>query len=83
MDGFIRYESLLADLERVCGRVGYPFRPDRLGQYKSGLRASPLPSADYYEPAAARAVRDVFGWELDYFGYTAPTEERQPTIVDP
>jgi hypothetical protein len=73
MDYFIRYESLVADMKHVCDHVGFPFRPDRLGQYKSGLRASPLPSADYYEPAAARAVRDVFGWELDYFRYTGPS----------
>jgi hypothetical protein len=72
MDGFIRYESLVADLKHVCDRVGFPFRLDNLGQYKSGLRASLLPFAEYYEPAAARAVRDVFGWELDYFGYTGP-----------
>ncbi len=72
MDGFIRYESLVADLKHVCDRVGFPFWPDNLGQYKSGLRASHLPFVDYYEPAAARAVRDVFGWELDYFGYTGP-----------
>lgn len=72
MDGFIRYESLPDDLRQVCDRVGLPFRPDKLGQYKSGLRASPRPSIEYYEPAAVRAVRDVFGWELDYFGYTGP-----------
>ena len=72
MDGFIRYESLAADLNQVCDRVGFPFWPDRLGQYKSGLRASHLPLDGYYEPPAARAVRDVFGWEIDYFGYTGP-----------
>lgn len=72
MDGFIQYESLVADLKHVCERVGFSFRPGDLGQYKSGLRASHMPFAEYYEPAAARAVRDVFGWELDYFGYAGP-----------
>jgi hypothetical protein len=75
MDSFIRYESLLADLELVCGRVGYPFRPDQLGQYKSGLRVSARPSVEYYDAPAARAVYDAFRWELDYFGYTGPSEE--------
>ena len=59
MDGFIRYESLVADLKNVCDRVGFPFRPGHLGQYKSGLRASHRPSEEYYEPPAALAVRDV------------------------
>ena len=72
MDCFIRYESLMADLKHVCDRVGFPFRPNNLGRYKSGLRASRLPLAEYYEPSAVQAVRDVFGWELDYFGYTGP-----------
>jgi hypothetical protein len=72
MDYFIRYESLVSDVEHVCDRVGFPFRPDHLSRYKSGLRASHLPFVEYYEPPAARAVRDVFGWELDYFDYTGP-----------
>jgi hypothetical protein len=75
MDGFIRYESLLADLEQVCGRVGFPFRPDLLGKYKSGLRVNARPSVEYYDAAAAQAVYDAFRWELEYFGYTGPSEE--------
>jgi hypothetical protein len=81
MDYFIRYESLLADIARVCDRVSFPFQPDRLGQYKSGLRVISRPSVEYYEPSAAGVVRDVFGWELEYFGYTGPSEECQPEIA--
>ena len=75
MDYFIRYESLVADLEHVCDRVGFPFRPDRLGRYKSGLRASARPFVDYYDAPATRAVQSAFGWELEYFGYTGPSDE--------
>ncbi|HLY90795.1 MAG TPA: hypothetical protein VKQ27_17570 [Acetobacteraceae bacterium] len=83
VDDFIRYESLMADLERVCIRIGYPFRPARLGQYKSGLRLSARPSVEYYDELAAQAVYDAFRWELDYFGYTGPSEDCQQAIVDP
>jgi hypothetical protein len=81
MDYFIRYESLLRDLEQVCDRVSFPFRPDLLGHYKGGIRASTHPFADYYDPPAARAVRAAFGWELDYFGYVGPSEEYQNQIT--
>lgn len=77
MDSFIRYELLLSDLERVCGRVAYPFRPEQLGQYKSGLRVNARPSVEYYDAQAAKAVHEAFGWELDYFGYTGPSECQQ------
>ncbi len=69
MDDFLRYESLVADLARVCARVGFAYTPERLGQYKGGFRLHRAPFQDYYDAASARAVRDAFGFELEYFGY--------------
>ena len=69
MDYFIQYEFLLQGLENVCRQVGYPFRPETLGQYKSAARMTRQPFADYYDEFAIAAVEANFSWELDYFGY--------------
>lgn len=79
MDFFIRYESLLDGLQSVCQRIGYPFRPDCLGKYKSGIRCIRQPFCDYFDKSAIAAVQTVFGWEFDYFGYgLLPLEPREP-----
>jgi hypothetical protein len=65
----LRYESLLDGLEQVCRHVGYGFRPQALGTFKSDSRRSTQPFAAYYERSAIAVVEEAFGWELDYFGY--------------
>jgi len=74
VDFFIRYESLMDGLDNVCRRVGYPFRPERVGRYKSESRANSQPFSEYYDPSAIAAVEAAFGWELQYFGYHRPSE---------
>jgi hypothetical protein len=69
VDFFIRYEKLLDGLEYVCRQVDYPFQPKRLGRYKSDTRAIGEPFRYYFDEAATFAVKSVFGWELEYFGY--------------
>src|SRR5579863_4998980 len=68
--------SLLQDLEHACRRVSFP-----LGRYKGGARGSACAFADYYDPPATRPVRAAFGWELDYFRCTGPSEEWQRQIA--
>jgi hypothetical protein len=74
VDFFIRYESLLDGMDSVCRRIGYPFRPERLGKYKSDSRAISQPFGEYYDRSAIAAVEAAFGWELEYFGYRRPSE---------
>jgi hypothetical protein len=69
VDFFIRYEKLLEGIKEVCRRVSYPYRPERIGRYKSGYRTDERHFGDYYERPAIEAVENVFGWELEYFGY--------------
>lgn len=69
VDCFVRYESLLDGLQAVCRQVGYPFRPERLGTFKSDSRLINRPFADYYDRPAIAAVEAAFSWELDHFGY--------------
>lgn len=69
MDDFIRYETLLVDLERMCGRVGVEYKPEKLGAYKAEFRRRSERFEAYYDEQAARIVRNAFGFELEYFGY--------------
>ncbi|GGF77240.1 hypothetical protein GCM10007301_41470 [Azorhizobium oxalatiphilum] len=69
MDDIIRYETLSADIARISSVLGLPAPSQALGRYKGEFRKNAAPFADYYDAAAAQAVRDVFGFELEYFGY--------------
>ena len=69
VDYFARYERLLADIATICARVGYAYRPERLGMYKTGYRLVEQPLADYYDAATIGLVEATFGWELRHFGY--------------
>ena len=73
MDFAIRYEDLLAGIHRVCDRIGFPFRPERLGTYNSEYRTNRRPFADYYDAQAKAAVESAFAWELERFGYSLAT----------
>jgi hypothetical protein len=69
VDFFIRYEEMLNGLTYACDHVGFDFRPDRLGRYKSHTRVRQESFHHYFDKPATIAVESAFGWELDYFGY--------------
>jgi len=65
----VRYESLLADLEELCGKLAIPFEPERLGRFKSGNRINPAPFSAYYDDETASRVAELCRFEIDSFGY--------------
>ena len=70
IDDFIRYESLAADVERVCKQLGIPFEPERLprwGSHKRGPVAHAY--AEYFTPDLIAQIKQEFAFELEYFGY--------------
>lgn len=69
MDDFIRYETLLIDLERICERVAVEYKPEKLGSYKTGFRLRDEQFEAYYDKETSRIVRNAFEFELEYFGY--------------
>lgn len=69
VDEFVRYEMLEEDLMRLCGRLGIPWQPGRLGRYKNDTRERPEHFSEYYTPDAARRVAEEFAWELGFFPY--------------
>lgn len=72
MDRFVRYESLHADLERVCRDLALPWELSRLGRYKSGTRLRDEPFFQYYDRVAADRVYGLYHWEFEYFKYLRP-----------
>ena len=69
VNDFIHYESLPADMQRVCEAVGVAWEPERLGRFKSDARVRRERFSEYYDPQTERVIRDAYGWELEYFGY--------------
>lgn len=69
VDEFIRYESLEADLTRICARLGIDSSNRTLGVYKGGVRLRSEPYRDYYDPESAGIVRDVYAWDIQQLGY--------------
>jgi hypothetical protein len=43
VDDFIRYETLEADMARICAHVGVPWEPQRLPRYNGGHAVPPPP----------------------------------------
>jgi hypothetical protein len=69
VDEFIRYEQLHSDMERICNRLGIPWRIERMGRYKSEYRESKEHFAEYYDPQSEALVRSAYSWELAHFSY--------------
>jgi len=69
VDGFIRYECLRTDMEQVCIRLGIPWSPGRLGQYKAEFRVRKEHFSEYYDHRSEELVRSSYSWELANFPY--------------
>jgi len=69
VDGLIRYERLMDDLEAACRRIGVPFEPDRMPQRKVGMRSGFPGYRDYYTAETRQVVADRFAWEFAHFDY--------------
>lgn len=83
VDEVIRYEHLHSDLEKVCQRIGIAWEPDRLPEFKKGIRDKTVGLAELYTPRSIRIISKLFAYELERFGYqppelraTAPAHER-------
>ncbi|MEO8342994.1 MAG: sulfotransferase family 2 domain-containing protein [Gallionella sp.] len=71
MDGVIRYETLLQDIERICERLDIPYQPQNLKNLKVGHRPSKS-LEEYYSAKSTEIVTNAYRYELDKFGYTFP-----------
>ena len=69
VNAVIRYECLLADLERICRRLEIPFQAERLGRYKGDRRLRSEPWQAYYDLPRAEIIQNTFALEFEWFGY--------------
>ncbi len=71
MDHVLRFESLLEDVEGLCGRLGIPFDRDAFPHYKK-IAPRDRPTASFYTASAMERVREAYADELERFGYSPP-----------
>lgn len=72
VDFFIRFEQLQDDLRAVCERLDLPFEPERMPEFKKGMRPHRIPVHEYYDAATEATVRRLYAWEFERFGYGMP-----------
>ncbi|MCB1202758.1 MAG: sulfotransferase family 2 domain-containing protein [Verrucomicrobiae bacterium] len=72
VDEVIRYENLQGDMEKVCLRIGVDWDPDRLPEFKKGIRDDKVGLSEIYTAKSAKIISDLYAYELDRFGYKAP-----------
>ena len=75
LDDFIRYESLLPDMQRVCERLGVSWDVTRLPMFKAGFRPPEAAAERLYTFRSRELVAEVSEFELRYFGYAFPAPE--------
>ena len=72
LDGVLRYETLPADLERLCARLGLPYEPAWLPRFKTGTRPQHGVTRELYTEKARQIVAAAFAFELAHFNYSFP-----------
>jgi hypothetical protein len=72
LDDVVRYETLHADLARVCARLGVPWDPSLLPTFKQGIRPTGAATEGLYTEKSRAIVRAAFAFELEHFKYTFP-----------
>ena len=73
VDFFIRYESLIEDIVKVCNKIGLPSDDVSLPRYKTEFRPLDATVLKMYCGESKRIVEQYYSFEFDYFGYKFPT----------
>jgi hypothetical protein len=72
VDYFIKFEDLKGGIKHVCSILDIPFEPEKIPQFKSGIRNNEIPLYEYYDAETIEIVRNLFKFELETFGYSEP-----------
>lgn len=72
MDYFIRYENLQSGINEVCNKLKLNYRPDLIGNQKSGIRDNSIDLHEFYDQSTIDWVKSLYTFELSYFGYSDP-----------
>jgi hypothetical protein len=72
IDFFIRYEDFENGIKHVCDKLDIAFEPENIPRLKSGIRNNQFSLSEFYDPETINIVNQLYEFELNYFGYTAP-----------
>lgn len=65
-DGYIRYENLIPDFQKICDRLGVDM--PEIPRLKTAQRAGvKLPYQAYYDMECRDIVAEAFGQEIEHF----------------
>jgi Sulfotransferase family len=73
LDYVIRHECISHDLERLCHRLGVPWKSAQLPNFKSGIRPKNVSLEHLYTDRSKEIVRTAYEFEFAHFGYSFPT----------
>jgi len=73
IDFFIRYEDLENGIKHVCDKIDVAFELQNIPNFKSGMRNWQLLLSDFYDQETINIVNNLYSFELNHFGYTAPS----------
>ncbi len=72
LDDVIRYESLLQDIERICGKLGVHWSGLWFPAFKTGVRPEYATVEALYTDRSRMIVETAFAFDLEYFKYAFP-----------
>ena len=70
LDDVIRYESLHEDMARICAKIGVPWKPELLPEFKIGSRPENMQASDLYTDDTIQLVAKLYSNEIETFKYT-------------
>lgn len=72
MDYFIKYETLIDDLEVINKKLDIESDELILPKFKAGIRNNRFETRDFYDRKTENIVREIYQWEFERFGYEMP-----------
>jgi len=69
LDFFIRQESLMEDVNKVCQIIGVPFEPELFPRLKTGFRPQMASIENFYDKETENLIRKSFAFEFEYFNF--------------
>ena len=81
VDFFIRYENLHEGVRAVCEKIGIKYEPQNLQQVVTpNTKRQEYDITDFYDRRSIEIIEQLYGWELEHFGYTLPQKQLMTKI---
>ena len=84
LNGFLRFEALTEDLERLRSKLNLPIDPAMMTRAKSETsRLKDVPVSAYYDAETAQRVREEMAWVFEQGKYSPNPEDADKRIAPP